>query len=696
MKLIRIEIQNFKPFKNLVLPEDGELPEGLILIRGPNSTGKSSIFEAILWAIWGSSAITLNNEDLVNSTSTFCRVQVVFEIAGVRYKIDRSYDHADKTKVVLYRDSDKGWQRIADKTRTVESQINEILHLELDQALNTLLVRQGEVARIAVAPPSELRELLINVYNIEILQDTEKQLEHLESDLVSRVKALEADYIRPEVLQKQKDEAIARIDGLKQEEKDKTKELGKLKKKLTALPDLKLVDKIDAAIRELERVADRLKRARAEKQTDLKTAGLPVDDPELIDERHRVLIKQVDTLEKEITATEDEVDRLNTEAGAIKGINRDLEQKITLLSKVSDDSDESLRCPTCSKPLTIDERDQILAGYRGTIDDGKKRIKDFESKSRELREEIKAKRKRITSLRSAIEALERAKSRDSQIEPIREQHDRLKDEIRGLYKQLGIEDISDLLKKHGVGSVSEFKRLSATFKTKIESIEERLKRITADMTEQQQKVEDVERNIVAMTQLRAEIDSLNDLHAHAQYIRRNLIKGFVADWVFQKRLVGIIQTATDRYITEFTNGQYTQIDLVPTKARGRSGSGLALKIKDIRDDLIKSKEQLSFGDRTAVSLALRLGISRTMSSIRPLKDSPAISPRVRSVLLDEPLAGLDKERRASVVRNLTNDRGFDQIFLITHTDVSEWDDVSVIDVEKSGKASTATLRRASD
>ncbi|MCF2135962.1 MAG: AAA family ATPase [Candidatus Thorarchaeota archaeon] len=696
MKIIRIEIQNFKPFKDLVLPEDGELPEGLILIRGPNSTGKSSIFEAILWAIWGSSAVTLTNEDLVNSTSTFCRVQVVFEIAGVRYKIDRSYDHADKTKVVLYRYSDKGWQRIADKTRTVESQINEILHLELDQALNTLLVRQGEVARIAVAPPSELRELLINVYNIEILQDTEKQLEHLESDLVSRVKALEADFTRPEILQTQKDEAITRTEGLKQEKKDKAKELGRLKKQLAGLPDLKLVDKIDAAIRELERVADRLKRARSEKQNDLKTAGLPVDDAELIDERHRVLVKQVDSLEKEIAAAEDEVDRLNTEAGAIKGINRDLEQKIKLLSTVSDGSGDSLRCPTCSKPLTIDERDQILSGYRGTIEDGKKQVKDYETKSRELREEIKTKRKRITSLRSAIEALERAKSRDGQIEPIRETHDHLKDEIRDLYKQLGVEDISDLLKKHSVASASEFKRLSATYKTKIESIEERLERITEDMKEQQQKVEELERKIVAMTQLRAEMDSLNDLHAHAQYIRRNLIKGFVADWVFQKRLVGIIQTATDRYITEFTNGQYTQIDLVPTKARGRSGSGLALKIKDIRDNLIKSKEQLSFGDRTAVSLALRLGISRTMSSIRPLKDSPAISPRVRSVLLDEPLAGLDKERRASVVRNLTNDRGFDQIFLITHTDVSEWDDVSVIDVEKSGKASTATLRRASD
>ena len=48
MKLLRLELKNFKPFRDLILPEDGELPDGLIIIKGGNSTGKSSIFEAVL------------------------------------------------------------------------------------------------------------------------------------------------------------------------------------------------------------------------------------------------------------------------------------------------------------------------------------------------------------------------------------------------------------------------------------------------------------------------------------------------------------------------------------------------------------------------------------------------------------------------------------------------------------------------
>lgn len=67
-------------------------------------------------------------------------------------------------------------------------------------------------------------------------------------------------------------------------------------------------------------------------------------------------------------------------------------------------------------------------------------------------------------------------------------------------------------------------------------------------------------------------------------------------------------------------------------------------------------------------------------------------PRVRTVLLDEPLGGLDKLRREAVVRTLVNDQSFEQILLITHTDVQGWEGVPVIEVSKTGTASNAVLK----
>ncbi len=85
-----------------------------------------------------------------------------------------------------------------------------------------------------------------------------------------------------------------------------------------------------------------------------------------------------------------------------------------------------------------------------------------------------------------------------------------------------------------------------------------------------------------------------------------------------------------------------------------------------------------------------------MSVIRPLKDSTALTPRVRCVLLDEPLGGLDKERRVSVVKTLINDQSFKQILLITHTDVQGWEGVPVVEVSKKGISSVAKLVIDSD
>jgi DNA repair exonuclease SbcCD ATPase subunit len=261
---------------------------------------------------------------------------------------------------------------------------------------------------------------------------------------------------------------------------------------------------------------------------------------------------------------------------------------------------------------------------------------------------------------------------------------------------MNVDSVEKLLKKHKAKDIVDLRTfiqtLSKTLISNKTRIESAVKRIQKDKSQ----VRDLEETAVKMKELGAEIDSLEELQEHARYVRRKLVSGFIADYVFQKRLIGIIRKATNRYVDAFTNGQYTSIDLEPTPAKGRAGPGLLLRIWDERDKAKKRTAQLSFGDRTAISLGLRLGISRTMSSIRPFKDSPAVAPRVRSVLLDEPLGGLDSERRFSVVKNLVGEESFEQIFLITHTDVKGWEGVPVIEVSKSGSASNAILALSPD
>jgi len=692
LKILRLELTNFKPFRRLELPPEGELPDGLILIRGPNSTGKSSIFEAILWALWGANAVALKNEDLINTNSTFCKVVLEFVVAGTTYKIERSYDPANQTRVILYRLVDDHWRRIADKTRTVAREIEQILNLQLDQALNTLLVRQGEVARIALAPPSELRELLERVYNIKILEDMSRHLGDLEDDLSVRIKTLRDEYTRPEVLEEQLAQTQARVTELEAEASEKREELKARREALDRLPDPVLIDQLDRLLQQISDIERDIERIKREKERDLKEAGLPVSASEAIIKRQSVLRKQVERIDKEISTLTIQIAEMDQEIGAIRGREKDLRRKIQTLRAVSADSEGVARCPTCSKPLTGDERDSIVAEYENEIESGKQRLSEITKQRKSAESRIRELRDRLSQTESALQAVNRAASRDNELQQVMESLESAKSGLESTLREAGVKDIASLLETYGAKELSGLKTRHGVLKEQIRALENRLAQIDREIGRARAEIAAIEKRIEKMRQTGAEIQEMESIRDHTKYVRLNLVRGFVADWVFQKRLIGIIRTATKQYVTEFTNGQYTQIDLIPTPPRGRSGPGLALSIRDERDNVTKTKEKISFGDRTAISLALRLGISRTMSSIRPLKDSPALSPRVRCVLLDEPLGGLDRQRRLSVVANLVNDKSFQQILLITHTDIQSWQGVPVIDVQKTDGGSTAVLR----
>ena len=53
MKIISMEAENFKAYSRRVLPEKGSFGQGLFLINGKNSMGKTSLIQCVLWGLLG-------------------------------------------------------------------------------------------------------------------------------------------------------------------------------------------------------------------------------------------------------------------------------------------------------------------------------------------------------------------------------------------------------------------------------------------------------------------------------------------------------------------------------------------------------------------------------------------------------------------------------------------------------------------
>ena len=146
-----------------------------------------------------------------------------------------------------------------------------------------------------------------------------------------------------------------------------------------------------------------------------------------------------------------------------------------------------------------------------------------------------------------------------------------------------------------------------------------------------------------------------------------------------------IQQSTRGYIYLFTRGRYSELYLEPTRTKT-----LNMSIKDEELGFVKSQTLLSGGDKAAIGLGLRIGVSGLLKRIRPMKSSPYEPPKMDILVLDEPLGSLDEARRSKVIEGLVAEKKFSQIFLITHTNIRRRFRAPLISITSSSSGSRAS------
>ncbi|MGE5634207.1 MAG: AAA family ATPase [Deltaproteobacteria bacterium] len=151
------------------------------------------------------------------------------------------------------------------------------------------------------------------------------------------------------------------------------------------------------------------------------------------------------------------------------------------------------------------------------------------------------------------------------------------------------------------------------------------------------------------------------------------VDGFISTDIVEGKLSDILMKSTNFYLIPFTEGRYeiTNISSTMRKIKDRISHGLTLTLVDNKDNITKNKGQLSGGDESALGLALRISISKLMSTIRPFKYVEKKVPMINFIIMDEPLTSLDEFRRNVIMNILMKDQSFKQIFLISHAEINE-------------------------
>ena len=169
MLITKIIFKNFMGYKQLVLPQkDDELPKGLILISGKNSYGKSSILEGILFAFFGPKVFKGRNAEsfITYGAEKKAEIYLYFILENQGYYLYRKWGRSGSVSVKMFKmDKSRQYREIKDFN------IDRFFEISSEQALSTVFVRQGEVEELANKKGADLRDMIIDLFRLNIIDD---------------------------------------------------------------------------------------------------------------------------------------------------------------------------------------------------------------------------------------------------------------------------------------------------------------------------------------------------------------------------------------------------------------------------------------------------------------------------------------------------------------------------------------------
>ena len=195
----KLELKNFKSHANTTL----DFNPGISLIVGENGAGKSSIFEAITFALFKVySAKTIT--DLVRSNKNIgdkieMMVKLTFYTNNHEYRVERGVTLAKSSKSTseLYKITNGNEEIIASGNKAVDNEIEIILSMDSSTFLNAIHIRQGEIADLIDKTPATRKKLIGKLLKLEELEKAYENLPRISEDYKTR-KAILKDRIQSE------------------------------------------------------------------------------------------------------------------------------------------------------------------------------------------------------------------------------------------------------------------------------------------------------------------------------------------------------------------------------------------------------------------------------------------------------------------------------------------------------------------
>ena len=687
-----IELGNFLSHNETKL----EFGDGVTVFVGHNGAGKSSIIDAITFALFGQHT-RKSNKGLIRRGQNQAYTTINFSINGKKLRATRKIDNKGTLSSQFLEEQNNEWIPIAEGERkqfgeSMTKKIEDFIGLDFEKLKIASIVQQGELNSIIKAKPKEFKELMNAVIGIDKLDLSSENMKVVLKNFREAIQNelgyddSHVELLRNEIkdLESDKKNSIPLKEKLVSKKEIHQKDIVELKEKIEKeLPKVDKIKQLESRKIELKKYA---KDAILAIQKEITEKERKIRDCEGCFEHLEGKQNIKKSLDMAKSSIEEVAEKIQDSKMKIVSLN----EQLSLAKKLQL---EDGKCPVCDSnvkhlnPLFRKEHlKEELENQNKQIISFEKQVKTFEKKRLEFEEKLELIKEGEATLRA------HSINNKNEIDAIKQEVILQKTNMQKipitindgkLIEVATIDSHAKLLYDKIVELEEETKGFDevvfSELKNSLESKQTELSKIDQELGGIQEKINNAEK------QLKKNIQTLEELSFVKEYV---LQLGEIQENIFSRD--GPVATSLRSWAlntisakaSEYLSMLNTKIQRIELSEKARDVSITCYAKNSILD-----LESLSGGEQVSIALALRLGMAQLLGS-----------SNLNFIILDEPTMHLDEERRKSLVKvlsqlsDITNSvsNAAMQFIIISH-DSEIFEDSSVEQIFKFESSDNGTI-----
>lgn len=394
-------LQSFQEKQEIDFEKIGR--DGLFGIFGPTGSGKSTIIDGMILALYGNIIRFKNNSsseskdffdiEAINKNSQEAKVNFKFKVGENIYRVERSYKIGKKSgkltkTAVLFKNENAEEIKIAENYKEIYKEVKEnILGLTLEDFTRSVVLPQGNFSQFLKLTGTEKRDMLERIFNLEKYGDIlSKKANAHKYSLENQFKNLDIELSAIGFNEEELNKQLEKFNLLEKETENLKKEEKELKAEIQELEEIRTLEENISKFQKQKDELDKNSEYIEELETKKNMAEKFIPVIEKIHKKNDYE-DRINILNDEIKIDKEKLEQAVKQLEAKKEVYRSLEEKENLLEKEKEKNyvpqDEFLKASEDYKSSI--EKESLIEKEENL----KKEIQNLEVQKEKLSDDIK-------------------------------------------------------------------------------------------------------------------------------------------------------------------------------------------------------------------------------------------------------------------------------------------------------------------